>query len=143
MNNWQILKGFWVSLSCFALTSSTAWADGAAVPASPQGAAGSAAAAAAGSAPQTPFGMLMPFALMFGVVYFLMIRPQQKKMKDQQSMLAGLKHGDGVITASGLLGTVSGITDKVVTLEVATNVKIKMLKSQVAQIVKGPIKDLT
>ena len=86
--------------------------------------------------------MLFPFALMFGVVYFLMIRPQQKKAKEQQDMLGGLKHGDEILTTSGILGKITGITDKVVTVEVADNVRVKMLKSQVSQIVKGPIKDL-
>jgi preprotein translocase subunit YajC len=86
--------------------------------------------------------MLLPFGAMFAVVYFLMIRPQQKKMKEQQAMLGELKHGDEVITTSGILGTITGITDKVVTLEIADNVRIKILKSQVSQVVKGQIKDL-
>lgn len=84
----------------------------------------------------------LPFILMFGVIYFLMIRPQQKKAKEQQSMLGALKHGDEVVTTSGLLGKVTGITDRVVTLEVADDVRVKMLKSQVAQVVKGSVKDL-
>ncbi|MGZ3698928.1 MAG: preprotein translocase subunit YajC [Bdellovibrionota bacterium] len=99
--------------------------------------------APAGAQAQPGFGsMMVPMALMFGVVYFLMIRPQQKKMKEQQAMLGALKHGDEVITASGILGTITGITDKVVTVEVADGVRVKMLKSQVSQVVKGPIKDL-
>lgn len=114
-----------------------ALAETPAIPAgtTPEGAAGQ---------PQPPgFGsMLVPFALMFGVIYFLMIRPQQKRMKEQQNMLSGLQHGDEVVTTSGMLGKVTGITEKVVTLEVADNVRIKMLKSQVAQVVKGQIKDL-
>ncbi len=104
------------------------------------------AAPAAGDAaipPQPGLGqMLMPMLLMFGVVYFLMIRPQQKRMKEQQAMLAALKNGDEVLTNSGILGTVAGITDKVVTLEVADKVKIKVLKSTVSQVVKGSINDL-
>lgn len=83
--------------------------------------------------------MLLPFVLMFGVLYFLMIRPQQKKMKEQQAMLGALKHGDEVITQSGILGKVAGLTEKVVTLEVDNNVRIKLLKSQVAQIIKGQL----
>jgi preprotein translocase subunit YajC len=99
--------------------------------------------AAAGAPPQPGIGgMLVPFAAMFAVVYFLMIRPQQKKMKEQQEMLTALKHGDEVLTASGILGKVTGITDKVVTLEVADNVRLKMMKSQVTQVIKGQIKDL-
>jgi preprotein translocase subunit YajC len=86
--------------------------------------------------------MFLPFVLMFAVVYFLMIRPQQKKVKEQQDMMSQLKQGDEILTNSGILGTVRGITEKVVTVEIADNVKVKMLKSQVSQVVKGQIKDL-
>jgi len=97
-------------------------------------------------APATPapggFMSFAPLVLMFGVIYFLMIRPQQKKMKEQQQMLSSLKQGDEILTNSGILGKVTGITDKVVTVEVADNVRVKMLKSQVSQVIKGQIKDL-
>jgi preprotein translocase subunit YajC len=116
-----------------------AFADAPAVPA---GGAGPAAGALAAPAPGMG-SMLLPFAAMFAVVYFLMIRPQQKKMKEQTEMLGQLKQGDEVITTSGILGTVRGLTEKVVTLEIADDVKIKILKSQVSQVVKGQIKDLT
>ncbi|MBI2712724.1 MAG: preprotein translocase subunit YajC [Bdellovibrio sp.] len=84
-----------------------------------------------------------PFILMFAVMYFLILRPQQKRMKEQQNMISALKHGDEILTASGILGKVTGIADKVLTVEIADNVRIKLLKSQVSQVVKGPIKDLT
>lgn len=121
------------------------YAEGPAVPAGSTPAATTpAAGTTVASAPTQPgvAGMLFPFLLMFGVVYLLMIRPQQKRMKEQQSMLAALKHGDEIVTASGMLGKVTGITDKVVTVEVADNVRVKMLKSQVSQVIKGQIKDL-
>lgn len=123
---------FWLSFS--------ALADGT----TPVVPAGTDPAAAAAGAPQPPgtLGMLMPFLLMFAVVYFLMIRPQQRKMKEHQNLLSGLKPGDEIITASGILGTVSALSDKVVTIEVDQNVRVKMLKTQIAQIVKGPIQDL-
>ena len=100
-----------------------------------------AAAAAGGPPPGSPgmMGMLLPFIVMFAVMYFLMIRPQQKKMKQHQEMLGGLKLGDEVVTASGLLGNVAGLTDKVITLEIAKGVKVKVLKNQVSQIVKGQL----
>lgn len=108
-----------------------AFADGTTVPGGTETAA----------APATPGmgSMLVPFVLMFAVMYFLMIRPQQKRMKEQQGMLSALKDGDEVLTASGILGTVRGINDKMVTLEIDRNVQMKMLKSQVSQIVKGPL----
>lgn len=99
-------------------------------------------AATPATPPQPGFmSMLFPFLLMFGIVYFLMIRPQQKKMKQHQQLLTGLSRGDDVVTASGLLGKVTGIADKVVTLEIAQNVRVKMLKNQITQIVKDPTRD--
>ncbi|MBN20136.1 MAG: preprotein translocase subunit YajC [Bdellovibrionaceae bacterium] len=85
--------------------------------------------------------MLVPFGLMFVVIYFLMIRPQQKKLKEHQSMLSSLKQGDEVVTASGLLGRISGIDDKIVTVELDTNVRVRMLKSQISTIVRGKLED--
>ncbi|MEK6578005.1 MAG: preprotein translocase subunit YajC [Bdellovibrionota bacterium] len=85
---------------------------------------------------------MVPMIVIFGIIYFMMLRPQQKKMKEQQNMISTLKHGDEIVTASGILGKITGITDKVVTLEVANDVRLKMMKSQVAQVIKGQIKDL-
>jgi preprotein translocase subunit YajC len=76
--------------------------------------------------------MSMPIVIVFVVMYFLMIRPQGKKMKQHESFLKGLKRGDQVVTSSGILGTIDGMTDQFVTLEVDTGVKIRMLRKQVA-----------
>ena len=81
--------------------------------------------------------MLLPLALMFLVFYFLLIRPQQKKAKQHQEFLKNLKRDDEVVTASGMYGTVSGLTDQVVTLEIAPNVKIKVDRFQIARLSKG------
>ncbi len=75
---------------------------------------------------------LIPFAFMMVVLYFLMIRPQAKKQKTHTEFLQKLKRGDEVITSSGILGTVEGLTDTFLTLEIAPNVRIKILRSQVA-----------
>ena len=56
-------------------------------------------------------------------------------------MISALKDGDEVLTQAGILGKVAGITDKVITLEVSSNVRVKMLKSQVTQVIKGSIQD--
>ena len=105
---------------------------------------GSSAAPTTLAAPQQPsmMGMALPFVIMLAVMYFLMIRPQQKKMKEQQGMMSALKDGDEVITSSGIIGTIQGMSEKVVTLEVAKNVQLKILKSQVNQVVKGSIQDI-
>jgi preprotein translocase subunit YajC len=76
--------------------------------------------------------MLLPFAAMFAIFYFLIIRPQSKKMKEHDKFVKELKRGDSVVTASGILGTIDGLTDHVVTLEIANGVKIKLLKKQIA-----------
>jgi preprotein translocase subunit YajC len=79
-------------------------------------------------------GMVMPFALMFVVIYFFIIRPQQKKMKEHQGLLEKIRHGDEVITSAGIFGTVTGVTDKVLTVEIAKDVKIKILKTQISSV---------
>jgi preprotein translocase subunit YajC len=90
------------------------------------------APAAAPAAPGT-FSMLVPFVAMFAVMYFLMIRPQQKKMKEQQALLNSIQSGDEVVTTSGIFGKVKSVQEKVVTIEIDSNVELRMLKSQIAQ----------
>ncbi len=122
-------------LSASILTVSVANAQDAAAPAVP---AGTVADAVAGAAPQPNMLMsLAPLLLMFGVFYFLVIRPQGKREKETQNLQAGLKKGDEVLTRSGILATVVGVADKVVTLELSTDVRIKMLKREVVQVLKG------
>jgi preprotein translocase subunit YajC len=90
-------------------------------------------AAAGAGAGGTP-NMLMqafPFIALFAIFYFFMIRPQAKKQKLQQAYLAGLQKGDEVLTSSGIFGTIEGLTDKFVTLEIADDVKIRVLRSQI------------
>lgn len=76
--------------------------------------------------------MFMPFIIVLGIMYFMMIRPQSKRLKQHESFLKDLKRGDEVVTSSGILGKVDGMTEQFVTLEIADGVKIKMLRKQVA-----------
>ncbi|MGC8720049.1 MAG: preprotein translocase subunit YajC [Thermodesulforhabdaceae bacterium] len=69
---------------------------------------------------------LIPLVFMILIFYFLIIRPQQKRQKEHRNMLANLKKGDQVLTQGGIIGVITGLTDSVVTLEVADNVKIKV-----------------
>jgi len=78
------------------------------------------------------FGALAPLLLMFLVFYFLLIRPQQKRAKQHRDFLTALEKGDEVITSGGLHGKVTGITDNVVTLEIADKVRIKIQKANIA-----------
>jgi preprotein translocase subunit YajC len=71
------------------------------------------------------------FVALFAIMYFVLIRPQQKQAKEQQTMIAALKKGDDVITSSGILGKVFSVEEKLVTVEIATGVKVRMLKSSV------------
>jgi len=76
-------------------------------------------------------GMIPFFILMFGVMYFIMIRPQQKQAQQHKAMLAALTKGDEVVTQGGMIGKINAITDRVVTLEVANGVKVRLLKSSI------------
>jgi preprotein translocase subunit YajC len=76
--------------------------------------------------------MFMPFVIVLGIMYFLMIRPQSKRMKQHEGFLKDLKRGDEVLTNSGILGKIDGMTEQFVILEIADGVKVRMLKKQVA-----------
>jgi len=92
------------------------------------------AADAVEGAPQVnPLVQFMPIILMFVIFYFLLIRPQQKKQKELQNMIANLKKGDKVITTGGILGTISSIQDDYAVLTVGgSDTKIEVLKSAIA-----------
>jgi len=79
---------------------------------------------------------LFPFIMIFFIFYLFILRPQSRKAKEHQKALGNLKRGDEVLTSSGILGTIEGLTEKYVTLEISEGVRIKMLKSQVAGLAK-------
>jgi preprotein translocase subunit YajC len=98
---------------------------------------------------QTPGGVLgggglsqiIILVVFVAVFYFLLIRPQQKRMKDQQAMLSRLSAGDEIVTTGGILGRIIEVNDTFITLEVADGVRIKVQKTQVAQLMpKGTLK---
>ncbi len=80
---------------------------------------------------------LLPLVLLFVVFYFLLIRPQQKRAKQQKMFIENLKKGDKVVTSGGLYGTITGITDNTVTLEIADKIRVKVLKGAIANTAKG------
>lgn len=92
-------------------------------------------------APQAdPFGFLLPMLVIFAAFYFLLIRPQQKRQKAHSQLVAGLSVGDEVVTAGGILGKVTAVSDHYVTLRIADDVEIKIQKSTVSAVVpKGTI----
>lgn len=79
----------------------------------------------------SPFGAdsIVLFVGLLAIMYFVLIRPQQRQVKEQQTLLAGLKKGDDVITSSGILGKIFAVDEKVITLEVSSGVKLRVLKS--------------
>ena len=86
------------------------------------------------------FGLLMPIALI-AIMYFLMIRPQMKRAKEHRAMLDKLSKGDEVITSGGIAGTVTDIGDNFVTVEVADNVRLRVQKGAVGNVLpKGTLK---
>ncbi|MDG1102915.1 MAG: preprotein translocase subunit YajC [Ascidiaceihabitans sp.] len=82
------------------------------------------------------FGQFIPLLLIFGIMYFLLIRPQQKKMKEHQTMVNGMRRGDKVVTAGGMFGKVVKVHDEgEVEVEIADGVKVRMVQSTIAQVV--------
>src|SRR6185436_13674404 len=75
---------------------------------------------------------LVPLALILGVFYFLLIRPQQQKAKEHDDFLKGLKRGELVLTSSGLFGRIVELRDQDVTLEIAPNVRLRYERSKIA-----------
>ncbi|MBU0485451.1 MAG: preprotein translocase subunit YajC [Proteobacteria bacterium] len=103
---------------------------------------------AAGAAPATGMGQggiasFIPFILIFVVFYFLLIRPQQKKAKEHQAFLGALKKGDSVVTNGGIYGVITGLTDTVVTVEIADNVRIKVSRQHILGSTAEVSKDAT
>lgn len=79
---------------------------------------------------------IVPILLMFAIFYFLLIRPQQKKAKEHRELLAAIKKGDKVVSNGGLHGVVTGITDDIVTIEIAPKVRVKVSRGSIAGIGK-------
>lgn len=92
------------------------------------------AQSAQGSPQPSILESLFPFIIIIVVFYFLILRPQQKRMKKQQELIQNLKRGDQVLTSSGILGTIEGLTEKYVTLEVAEGVRIRVLRSGISSL---------
>ncbi len=84
------------------------------------------------------FSAFVPLILMFAIFYFLLIRPQQKKAKMHKALLASLKKGDRVVSSGGLHGLVTGLTDEVITMEIAPKVRVKVSRGSVAGIMGRP-----
>ena len=79
---------------------------------------------------------ILMFAVIIGIFYFMIMRPQQKRQKERQKLLDSMKKGDKVVTAGGLHGTIMGIEDKTLLLQIADNVKVKVERSSISVVNK-------
>ncbi|MCF8879360.1 preprotein translocase subunit YajC [Hyphobacterium sp. SN044] len=96
------------------------------------------AASAAGAGAEGGLGYLLiqifPFILLFAVLYFVMIRPQQKRMKEHRELIASVKRGDQIVTSGGLIGKVTKVEETEVTVEFAKDVQVQVVKSTIAEV---------
>ncbi|MBV0893171.1 preprotein translocase subunit YajC [Paracoccus sp. Z118] len=90
-----------------------------------------AAAPAGGGA---AFAQFIPLLLVFAIMYFLILRPQQKKMRTHRDMVAALKKGDQVVTQGGLIGKVTSVRDEDVEVEIASGVKVRVVRGMISQV---------
>ena len=84
----------------------------------------------------SPIVSMMPIALMFVGLYFLLIRPQQKQRREHESMIENLKRNDEIVTSGGIYGRIQSIADKVLVVEIAPNVRVRLERAHVATVVK-------
>lgn len=102
---------------------------------------GAPAGGGGGAAGGGDFSFIIMMAILFAIFYFLLIRPQQKRQKEIKEMIANLAYGDTVMTSGGIHGKVAGLTDTVVTLEVADKVKIKVARNFIAAVLQKAPKE--
>ena len=81
------------------------------------------------------FGFLLPMIVIFAAFYFLLIRPQQKKQKAHTALISALKEGDEVLTAGGILGVITGISEHYAIVKISDNTEVKIQKSSISQVV--------
>jgi preprotein translocase subunit YajC len=93
-------------------------------------------ASPAPAAPSAGLTGFIPFLLIFVIMYFVLFRPQMRKQKEQQRLVAALKTGDRVVTNAGIHGLISNVKDTTVIVKVADNVKIEMEKSAITNVLK-------
>ncbi len=105
-----------VLISNLGFAASTAWAQ---------------ADAGKAQGPGQTFSFFLPLIIVFAIFYLLILRPQQKQAKQRQAMISAVKKGDAVVTTGGIHGKVTGVTDSILTVEIADNCKVKLERSAV------------
>ncbi len=92
--------------------------------------------AAPSNAGPNPLSSFIPIILIFIIMYFVLLRPQMRRQKEQQKMVSALKTGDRVVTSAGIHGIITNVKDTTVTVKVADNVKLEMEKSAISAVAK-------
>lgn len=92
------------------------------------------AAGAPAAGPEAFLIQLLPLILILVIFYFLLIRPQQKRMKEHKAMVDGLRRGDTVVTSGGMIGKITKVADDEVSVEVAPNVSIRVLRHTIGEV---------
>ncbi|MEM1173347.1 MAG: preprotein translocase subunit YajC [Pseudomonadota bacterium] len=90
---------------------------------------------AQGAQEPSPFGFFLPMIVIFAAFYFLLIRPQQKKQKAHTELVSALQVGDEVMTAGGILGKITGVSEHYAVIQVSDSTEIKVQKASVSQVV--------
>jgi preprotein translocase subunit YajC len=93
-------------------------------------------AQAAGGGAGSAFASFVPLILIFAIMYFLLIRPQQKKLKDHRAMVEALRRGDQIVTQGGIVGKIAKVKDDgEIEVEIAEGVKVRVLRHTIAQVI--------
>ena len=80
------------------------------------------------------FVTLLPFVLIFAIMYFLIIRPQQRRLKDHREMVANVRRGDTVVTSGGLIGKVTKVDEGELQVEVSDGIKLRVVRAMIAEV---------
>ena len=91
-------------------------------------------AAAGGAGPTAAFAQFIPLILIFAIMYFLMIRPQQKRAKEHQAAIGAVKRGDTVVLSSGMIGKVTRVEDAEAMVEISQGVNVRVVKAMIAEV---------
>ena len=92
------------------------------------------AQATGGAAPGGILDMLLPLALILLIIYFLLIRPQQKRMKQHRAMIDAVRRGDTIVTSGGIIGKVTKVADDEVQVEIADGTRVRVVKGTIAEV---------
>ncbi|MFT4089693.1 MAG: preprotein translocase subunit YajC [Asticcacaulis sp.] len=84
--------------------------------------------------PNNPIVSILPFVAIFALMYFLIIRPQQKRAREHQTKIAGLKRNDTVVLSSGIIGKITRVEDAEVMIEIASGVNVRVVKGLVSEV---------